>query len=355
MTFKQNLIHQNVLDEYIIDIDWSPKANYLAAITGSGQVAVINMKSDILWSELGRHKNGANTMQWHPYESLLATGGQDGKVALWDISSMSKAWSQEIGGWIDCLSWSSLGQFLGSSSGKSLSIWSASGKHEQIWRDHESSMSDIGWSPDGRFIAATAKGGITIRGYGGLVSTQLLNWHGFPVKMAWQPNGKHIAMGDEEAIHFWEVKTNMHQPMFGYNSKVSKMSWSSESKFLATSDKENLVIWDCSGQNSANEELFPLFSLAPDCVSVGPGGTAPILLKQHRSVINSLVFQKKGELLASGDENGEVHIWNFQKSKVPIGSIALDYPISKIAWSPEGQRLAIGGTDGTVSILTFDI
>jgi WD40 repeat protein len=294
-------------------------------------------------------------MQWHPSETLLASGGQDGKLILWDISSMSEAWSQDIGGWIDCLSWNSSGHFLASSSGKNLSVWNASGKHEQIWRHHESSISDIGWSPDGRFIAATTKGGITIRGYSDVDSTQLLNWHGFPVKMAWQPNGKHIAMGDEEAIHFWEVETNMHQPLFGYNSKVSKMSWSSESRFLATNNKENLVIWDCSGQNSVNEELFPLFSLVSDCSSVGPGGTAPILLKQHRSEINSLVFQKEGRLLASGDESGEVHIWDLQKLKVPLVSIGIDYPISKISWSPKGQHLAIGGTDGAVSIFTFNI
>ena len=39
---------------------------------------------------------------------------------------------------------------------------------------------------------------------------------------------------------------------------------------------------------------------------------------------------------------------------MPIKSIALGYPISKIAWSPDGQ-IAIGGGDGTVSIVTLDI
>ena len=355
MILKQNLIQQDVLDEYIIDLDWSSSGDYLAAITGSGQVALINMKSDALWGELGRHKHGVNSMQWHPCEALLASGGQDGKLTVWDISSMSTAWSQEIGGWIDCLSWSSLGHYLASSSGKSLSIWSVSGKHEQIWSNHESSISDMEWSPDGRFIAATAKGGITIRGYGHLDTTRQLEWHGFPIKMAWQPNGEHIAMGDEEAIHFWEVETGMHQPLFGYKSKVSKISWSSDANFLATNDKENLVVWDCCRQNSENEKLFPLAFLVSQKSLVGPGGTAPILLEQHRSEINSLVFQKKGELLASGDENGEVHIWNFQKSTIPIESMALGYPISKIAWSPDGQRIGIGGTDGTVSVYSFDI
>ncbi len=351
----QNLIQQNVLDDYIIDLDWSPSGDYLAAITGSGQVALTNMKSDVLWSELGRHKHGANCMQWHPYEALLASGGQDGKLTLWDVTSMSEAWCQNLGGWIDCLSWSSLGHFLASSSGKNLNVWRMSGKHEQIWSNHKSSISDIGWSPDGRFIAATAKGGISIRGYGDLETTQLLEWHGCPIKMAWQPSGELIAMGDEEAVHFWEVESSMHHPMFGYNSKVSKMSWSSDGRFLATNDKENLVIWDCADQYSANEELFPLADLVPEDSLVGPGGTAPILLEQHRGEINSLVFQKKGELLASGDEKGKVHIWDLQESKVPIGSIALSYPISKIAWSPDGQRIGIGGTDGTVSIFTFDI
>lgn len=355
MVLKQNLIQQDALDEYIIDLDWSPGGDFLAAITGSGQVALANMKSDDIWSELGRHKHGVNSMQWHPREALLASGGQDGKLTVWDVSSMSEAWSQDLGGWIDCLSWSSLGQYLASSSGKNLSVWSVSGQHEQFWSNHESSISDIEWSPDGRFIAATAKGGITIRGYGSLDTVKQLEWHGFPVKMAWQPNGNHIAMGDEEAIHFWEVETCMHQPLLGYKSKVSKMSWSSDSRFLATNDKENLVIWDCCHQNSANEELFPLAFLVSQDSLVGPGGTAPILLEQHKGEINSLVFQTKGELLASGDENGEVHIWNFQNSKIPVESIALSCPISIIAWSPDGQRIAIGGTDGTVSIFSFDI
>ena len=352
---KQNLIQQDVLDEFIIDLAWSPNGNYLAAITGSGQVALANMKADVAWSELGRHKQGANCMKWHPRESLLASGGQDGKLTVWETSSMSAAWSKEIGGWIDCLSWSSLGHFLASSYRKNLSIWSVSGKHEQIWTDHESTISDIEWSPDGRFIGATAKGGITIRKYGGLDTTQQLQWHGVPIKMAWQPNGKHIAMGDEEAIHFWEVETGMHQPLFGYKSKVSKMSWSSESKFLATSDKENLVIWDCCPQNSRNEDLFPLAFLVSQKSLVGPGGTSPILLRKHKGEINSLLFQKEGELLVSGDENGEVYIWDLQKSKMPVESIALGYPISKIAWSPDGHRIVVGGEDGTVSIFTLDI
>lgn len=350
----ESLIQQDVLDEYIIDLDWSPSGDYLAVITASGQIALKNMKSNGFWNELGRHKHGANSMQWHPDDALLASGGQDGKLILWDVSSMNEAWNQHLGGWIGCLSWSSLGQYLASSSGKNLSVWSVSGKHEEIWSNHKSSISDIEWSPDGRFIAATAKGGITIRGCGHLETTQLLEWHGCPIKMAWQPNGKHIAMGDEEAIHFFEVETGMHQPLFGYNSKVSRMSWSPESRFLATNDKENLVIWDCGRQYSANEELFPLVDLVSPDSLVGPGGTPPILLKQHRGEINSLAFQKKGELLASGDENGEVHIWNLKQSAMPIGSIAFDYAISKIAWSPDGQHISIGGADGTVSIFSLE-
>ena len=183
MLLKQNSIQQNILDDYIFDLEWSPNGNYLAAITSSGQVGLANMKGDVFWIELGRHKQGVNSMKWHPRESLLATGGQDGKLTVWDTTSKSAAWSQEIGGWIDCLSWSSTFHFLASSCGKSLSIWSVSGKHEQIWTDHESTISDIEWSPDGCFIAATAKGGITIRGYGSLDSTQQLQWHGCPIKI----------------------------------------------------------------------------------------------------------------------------------------------------------------------------
>lgn len=96
MLLKQNLIQQNILDDYIVDLNWSPCGNHLAAITGSGQVTLTNLKTDSFWNEIGRHKHGVNSMQWHPSEPLLASGGQDGRLIVWDISSWSAAWSQEI-------------------------------------------------------------------------------------------------------------------------------------------------------------------------------------------------------------------------------------------------------------------
>jgi WD40 repeat protein len=74
------------LDDYVIDLAWSPDGAVLAAASGAGPVRLLEAGGGAAIHELAGHAAGTNALGWNPVEgaSLLATGGQDGTVKFWD-------------------------------------------------------------------------------------------------------------------------------------------------------------------------------------------------------------------------------------------------------------------------------
>ena len=79
-------------------------------------------------------------------------------------------------------------------------------------------------------------------------------------------------------------------------------------------------------------------------------------LTSHESSIVDLAFRPGGSILASADRNGKICFWDLNGSEnhVLLRSMALAGKlITKIAFSPDGQRLAIGCSDGAVHVVSL--
>ena len=69
------------LDDYAIDLAWSPDGTQLAAASAAGPVSLFVAADGARRHELPGHENGTNCLAWQPGTgTLLATGGQDGAV-----------------------------------------------------------------------------------------------------------------------------------------------------------------------------------------------------------------------------------------------------------------------------------
>ena len=76
------------LQDYIIDLAWSPDASKLAAITVEGSVFLFNVQDKSDKSNLiGQHDKGANSLSWRSDSTEFATAGHDGLVKVWDSSN----------------------------------------------------------------------------------------------------------------------------------------------------------------------------------------------------------------------------------------------------------------------------
>lgn len=79
-------------------------------------------------------------------------------------------------------------------------------------------------------------------------------------------------------------------------------------------------------------------------------GAAPEVLRGHQTVVASVSFGKGGKVLASGDWDGNVVLWDVAKRE-SIQSWRLPGRIWRLAFAPDGRHLAVGDGSGLVYVL----
>ena len=77
----------------------------------------------------------------------------------------------------------------------------------------------------------------------------------------------------------------------------------------------------------------------------------PIVLVAHSSQVNSLAFSPRGGLLASGSADGSIILWDLETyNAVGQPLVGLNAAVTALAINPEGNLLASGNADGSVVI-----
>lgn len=72
------------------------------------------------------------------------------------------------------------------------------------------------------------------------------------------------------------------------------------------------------------------------------------ILEGHSGQVETLAFAPTGELLACGDQDGQVLIWSPQRRRL-LQTLKLHKgPVRSVAFSPRARRLLSGGADGEV-------
>lgn len=320
--------------DYVIDLGFSPDGKTLAAASVSGPVSLYDAPSGRAAGTLRGHDPGTVRIAWRPDGRMLGTAGQDGRARLWDSTSLAEVASLDGGGaWVEHLAWHPRGIELATGAGRTLRRFSPTGARLGEERPAPSTIAALGWRPDGGMLAMGRYGGVElIRRDGG--ATETLEWKGSILSLAWSPDGGALAGGGQDcSVQFWFFKKGERLEMSGYAAKVKELAWGGS--FLATSGAPTVIVWDCSGK--------------------GPKGRRPIRCEHHEGLVTALAFQPKGDggvgLLASGSEDGGVALWDVREPKRPLATSMVDGAVARLAWSPDGSRLAIGMSGGEVQVM----
>ena len=320
------------LEDYIIDLAWSPDASKLAAVTVEGAVLLIDDKGDSAhFKQVGQHDGGANSLSWRHDGAEFATAGHDGLSRVWDGSSGEALCSLEAGDtWVGKAVYNPRSKVLATGAGRHLKLWDDQREIAYESDDHASTIADVGWNPDGSGVAVAAYYGITLHVPGKQSQPRKYSWKGSSLVLAWSPDSKYIATGEQDStVHFWNVKSGDDAQMWGFPTKVLELSWDSSGRWLATGGSDSVVLWDCSGK--------------------GPSGRKPRQYEAHTNKLTQLAFQPDGTFLASADADGFLFMWDPIKHKKIIGGVSLSSPATCLQWCKEG-RLAVGQQDGKVVV-----
>jgi serine/threonine protein kinase len=312
------------------------------AAVGLGGVAIILNHSRPPYTPLFTLNDDALPVQcvvWSPDSRLLAGGGNNMLIKIWDTSSGKL--SVTLKGhrdFVQGLAWSRDGFSLASASAdKTVIIWDAlqGGAPQQTLVGHSDTVYAVAWSPDGTLLAsASADKTVMIwdAQHGGQPK-QVLTGHTDAVySVAWSPDGKLVASGSNDGtIRIWDpFQGSLTQhPLDNDVGFVRGVAWSADSKQIASAAQNQVVtVWN------VNTPYPPAFTLQ------GP-----------KDVLTSVSWSRNGTLLAAGSADHTVAIWDAHQAGPPLATLG-DHSgaVNSVAWSPDNALLASASNDNTIVV-----
>jgi WD40 repeat protein len=277
---------------------------------------------------------------WSPDGSLLATTpsdrqGRDDTARLWTAGGLPVATLSGHTGLVDCLAWSMDSQLVASASQDgSVRLWDRNGKLVRVLPGIDPVFS-LAWSPDGTILAtgaikfppSSATGLAQLPGIvklwrpdGTLLHTLgTQSTGGKFLNLAWSPDGKLLAAGAGDYASWGPDGSSVGVLYPPGGSPAWAMAWSPDSTTVALGDESGVLLL------------------------VGPTGTNSGS-GQFQGDINALSYTRDGHGLVVGTIGRIRLVASTDPAQVMWSAATAD--AGHVAWSPDGQRLAMAITNG---------
>lgn len=267
----------------------------------------------------------------HPDGKHLLTGGDDGRVnavsRTGDIQTLA-----ELGKWIDHLLASPVSGAIVASAGKEAVVL-REGKEAHRFA-YPSTIGGLALDAKGRRLAASHYGGATLR-YVLMADDKgaELKWAGSHLAITLSPDAEYVITAmQENALHGWRMPEKTDLSMSGYPAKTKSFSWDKRGRWLATSGANAAIVWPFVGK-------------------LGPQGKPPLQPGEREALVTAVAFHPAEEVLAIGYSDGAAAIVRFADQ----AGVELDEPgegpVTALAWSADGKRIAIGDEAGRGAIV----
>ncbi|HZZ20794.1 MAG TPA: WD40 repeat domain-containing protein [Opitutaceae bacterium] len=322
------------LDDYVIDLAWSPDNSVIAAASGAGPVTIFDASGGSRRHELSGHDGGTNAISWKPSSSTLATGGQDGAVKLWDAVAGQHVATANLGrSWVEHLSWrpEGPGATLAAAAGRKFVYLNPDATIRHEFKDAPKTITAVAWHPKGARAAVAYFGGVCIWDGDDAIAQKEFPYGNGIHALTWSPDGRWLVSGNQDpSVHLWMPESDVELQMSGYETKVRHLSFDCASRWLATSGSQDACVWDCTG--------------------AGPEGREPVMLP-HPDQVCGTAFQRTHGLLATASVDGTLMLWSPDRKQPMRATVKMPVPASCLAWSHDDKFLAIGSEKGIVYVL----
>ncbi len=234
-----------------------------------------------------------------PDGSVVATGGQDGKVRLWPVEATPDPRPRVLPG-------------------------------------DGAPIAALAVSPDGRWLAAGRDDGRLVLWDLAAPDVPPRERHGHALgiaAMAFSPDGRRLATsGKDSTVLLWDpADLSDPTPLPGHGGLVLSLAFSADGKKLVT---------------GANDRLARVWTV--DDIASGP-----TTLRGHKEGVRTVAFSPDGTSVATGSEDGQAAVWDLAHPTAPR-FLPHHGTVLAVAFSGDGRWLATGSTDDTARLWDLD-
>jgi WD40 repeat protein len=319
---------------------FSPTGDRLAWGDGDGRVKIWHATDGTLEAEIAAHEGSVVGLVWLPEGDRLITTGADGTVTVW-----SAADGERLASLVDPAAtqlpqraaWSPDGARIASSArGDGVAIWSPANAEPLAFYEHRyHEPLSVAWRPDGVQIASGGRGE-TIRIWNvdhGVFVGEIRDLDGPVVDLSWSPGAERIAAAGWGGIHvFGAGDARLVFASLAHDGAVSAIAHSPDGALLATAAGDGAIkIWDADDgtlQRTIDRSggAFSAIAWSPDSAWLAAGSA-------DQNVLVHSAEAGEVELELTDEQQGQVH---------------------GLAYSPDGQRIAVVDGNGTVLVWPAD-
>jgi WD40 repeat protein/serine/threonine protein kinase len=287
----------------------------------------------------------------------VASTSYDNLVKVWDaITGQELLTFRGHTDCVDCVAFSPDGR-LAVSGGhdRAVRVWDAdTGEERACLQGHTSAVAWVTCSPDGRRIAS-ASWDRTVRLWNvqtGREALGPLRGHTNQVMgVAFSPDGRRLASASyDRTVRLWDAETGqpLRPPLEGHSGYVYHIAFSPDGKRLASSgvgkaQKGETRFWEAETGRpglTLEQQTGPEPNDGPD--------QDPLTLRGHKGIARRVAFSPDGRRLASGGQDGVIYIWDVATGRQIHCLCGHRDWVCALAFSPDGRGLVSGSRDQTL-------
>ncbi|MCK9902588.1 serine/threonine protein kinase [Frankia sp. Cpl3] len=306
---------------------------------------------ELLSTPLAAHTAAVWTVEISPRGDLMATGGDDQVVLLWNVSDPTSP--RDLGtraithlGRVEDVSFAPDGRTLAVAGEETLRLWDISNPTApralgEPLTGYDGLMYSVAFAPDGRRLAAAGSGqAMILWDVADRARPRLLTRvDGNTASVAFAPDGRTAASGDGTRAVLWDVTAagsvhataELPSVAAGW---VYAIAFSPNGRTVATAgDASTVQLWDITRPTEPRRLGAPL--------------------ADHTATVPAAAFSPDGRTLATGSDDGTVLLWDVTDQAAPrrLGEpLTSQSGFSSVAFSPDGHMLVTAGGDQLVRL-----
>jgi WD40 repeat protein len=308
----------------------SPDGDELTVVSETEKTATIfRISAGVVIGSVS-HDEWIASAEFHPNGKLLATGGWDGMLRLWDTAGFHELTRLPHKGIVDALAFSRDGKLLASASNDlpsdargakrkeqrgRIHIWSLQGERpvfHQVANIEQDGCAALAFHPNGSYLAAACYGTVHVYRVAGMREIWQMEGKAAVGTVAFSADGRYLAFGVfDEYAHVHDLQTRQLMGTFGgRNDGVRRLEFTPDNLHLVTGSNDTVRVWDIESGEELRRISGSKMALVPD-----------------------------GRHIAVARE-GEIRLWDWTTE--PLGpTIVLPNSLSDKVLSPDGRRLFV--------------